>query len=73
MTKEEFNKAEDVLHDIEVLEKIKETQNNSHWVGFVRAENEKEVLRFYSGELWLNFKTFVSAELDKLKIEFKEM
>ena len=73
MTKEEFNKAEELLHDIEILGKIQETMNNNHWVGLVRAEDEREVLRLYSDELWCNFKTFISAELDKLKTEFKKM
>lgn len=67
MTRETFDFAKDLVHDIEVLETIQDTQCQSHWVAFVTADNEKEQLYQYSTELMDDFKEFVTNEIEKLK------
>ena len=73
MTRETFDFAKDLIHDIEVLETIQDTQCQRHWVAFVTADNEKKNLYQHSTELMDDFKEFVTNEIEKLKIKLAKL
>lgn len=70
MTKEILEKANDLQHDIEVLETL--SQGN-HWTAFQNTDNEGKVMYIQSVTFLNDFKAFVDAEKTKLEAELEQI
>ena len=68
MTKEILEKANDLQHDIEVLEVL--AQGN-HWTAFQNTDNEGKVMYIQSVTFLKDFREFVKDEKDKLSAELE--
>ena len=73
MTKETINKANDLVHDIDVLKKVQKTMNANHWVAITTAEKTVKEENFYSDYLIDSFKTFVDEKLEEAQKMFEEL
>lgn len=71
MTRELFNKANSINHDINVLQNIKFEQDKNHWVGFRTPAGEED--SFWSRELQVDLKNFINSELEKAQKLFEEV
>lgn len=71
MTREIFNKATRIDHDITVLNNIKFEQDNKHWVGFRTPLGEEEP--FWDSEIKDDFKNFIISELEKAQKSLQEL
>ena len=71
MTKETFNKAVYINHDITSLKEIKSEQDKNHWVGFRTPTNDIE--SFWNPEIMNDFKEFVEKELEKVEKMFSDI
>lgn len=67
MTQETLEKANDLNHDIKILDEIKDHQTKQHWVGFrvPYGSSEEKLDDFYSEEINNAFKEFVSTQLER--------
>ena len=72
MTKELLEKANDLDHDICILEDIKFEQDKQYWVGF-RFPDNPDVDAFQSSEIIEDFKEFVRLEIEKAQKMFDEL
>jgi hypothetical protein len=70
MTKEILEKANDLQHDIEVLEIL--AQRNQ-WTAFQNTDNEDKVMYIQSVTFLNDFKAFVDAEKTKLSAELEQI
>lgn len=76
MTKEILDSANEIFHDIEVLQKIKNAQDNELWVGFRLPNgfnNDIPVDNLWSSDIIDDFKEFVAQEIEKAEKILKEM
>lgn len=71
MTREIFNKATNIDHDITVLNNIKYEQDKRHWVGFRTPSGEES--SFWDSEIQDNFKNFINSELEKAQKLLQEL
>lgn len=68
MTKEILEKANDLQHDIEVLETLAQGNN---WTAFQNTDNEGKVMYIQSVSFLKDFREFVKDEKDKLSAELE--
>ena len=73
MTREKFDKAKDLVRDIDNLKKIIKTIEARHWVGFVCAEESANIFEMQSDIFDYDFETFIRAEKDKLLKELDKL
>ena len=73
MTRDSFKKADDLVKDIDNLDRILGTLDANHWVGFVRAENTPEILGMNTYILQEDFENFIRCEKAKLMDEFEKL
>ena len=71
MTKETFEKAKNIINDIQSLKNIKSEYENRHWVSFYGAEVEEHPVT--SGILRDDLKKFVDDEITKLEKELEKL
>ena len=71
MTKETFEKAKNIINDIQSLKNIKSEYENRHWVSFYGAEVEEQPVT--SGILRDDLKKFVDDEITKLEKELEKL
>lgn len=67
MTRETYKHAEYLVHDIEILKTVKDSQDQNHWVAYVTADDPKTELSQFSDELTDDFKEFIAKEIEKLE------
>ncbi len=73
MTRENLERAKYLLHDIEVLETIGDTQEHNHWTAFINADDESKILYIQSVTFLNDFKAFVKTEKAKLEAELEQI
>ena len=71
MTRETYEKAYRLDHDLTVLKDIKLEQDRNHWVGF-RAPNQ-EINSFWESELQDDFREFITREIEKANKMLEEL
>ena len=71
MTREIFDKATHIDHDIVVLKNIKFEQDKNHWVGFRTPSGEES--SFWDSEIQDDFKNFIDFELEKAQKLLQEL
>lgn len=71
MTKETFEKAKDIMADIQSLKNIKSEYENNHWVSFYVAEVREQPVT--NGILRNDLEKFVDDEIAKLEKELEEL
>lgn len=71
MTREIFDKAKCIDHDITVLKNIKFEQDQNHWVGFDTPSGTES--SFSDSTIWNDFKYFIDTELVKAQKLLEEL
>ena len=71
MTKETFEKAKDIIIDIQSLKNIKREYKNGHWISFYGAEVKEQPVT--NGILRDDLEKFVDDEIIKLEIELEKL
>ena len=71
MTQELFNKANNISHDINVLQNIKFEQDKNHWVGFCTPAGKED--SFWNREMQVDLKNFIDSELEKAQKLLEEL
>lgn len=71
MTQEMFNKANNIHHDIKILENIKDEKDLNHWVGFTTPAGGEGT--FWSEEMQVDLKNFIESELEKARKLLEEL
>ena len=72
MTRETYEKAHRLDHDLTVLKDIKFEQDKKHWVGFCTVRNTT-IDSFFEPELKEDFKEFIIREIEKANKMFEEL
>ena len=72
MTKETYEKAYRLDHDLTILKEIKFEQDKRHWVGF-RAPSDERIDSFWESELQDDFKEFIIREIEKARKMLEEL
>lgn len=72
MTRETYEKAGHIDHDISVLNDIKFEQDKQHWVGF-RSPGLDKIDSFWTSEIIDDFKKFVNDEIEKAEKMLEEL
>lgn len=74
MTREIFNKATHIDHDITVLKNIKFEQDRRNWVGFRTFRTPTgEESSFWDSEIQDDFRNFIDSELEKAQKLLQEL
>lgn len=71
MTKETFEKAKNIIYDIQSLKNIKSEYENRHWISFYGAEVKEQPISH--GILRDDLKKFIDDEIAKLEKELEKM
>lgn len=71
MTRGLFNQANNLNHDITVLENIKYEKDKNHWIAFYTPNGEED--SFWCRELQVDLKNFIEEELKKAQKLFDEI
>lgn len=71
MTRETFEKAKDIINDIQSLKNIKCEYESRHWVSFYGAEVKEQSIT--SGILRKDLEKFIDDEIVKLEKELREL
>ena len=71
MTKETFEKARDIISDIQSLKNIKCEYESRHWVSFYGAEVKEQPIA--NGILRKDLEKFIDDEIVKLEKELREL
>ncbi len=71
MTREIFDKAKRIDHDITVLKNIKFEQDKNHWVGFDTPSGTES--SFLDSVIYNDFKDFINTELVKAQKLLEEL
>lgn len=72
MTKETYQIAKKLNHDLTVLNHIKSEQDKKHWVGFCDYNNDS-IDSFLCAELQNDFREFIIRELEKTNKMFEDL
>ena len=72
MTKETYQLAERLNHDLTVLNAIKFQQDKKHWIGFRTPDNDS-VDSLWTAELRNDFQEFIDGEIEKVNRLFDEL
>lgn len=71
MTRETFDKAKDILADIESLKNIKSEYKNKHWISFYGAVVKEQPI---SASIFRDdLEKFIDVEIAKLEKEFEDL
>lgn len=71
MTREIFEKAKNIIDDIQSLKNIKSEYNNRHWISFYGAEVKEQPIT--NGILRNDLEKFVDDEISKLEKELEKL
>lgn len=71
MTRETFEKAENIIADIQSLKNIKSEYKNRHWISFYGAEVGEQTIT--NGILRADLEKFVDDEIAKLEKELEKL
>ena len=71
MTRETFDEAMHIDHDITVLKNIKFEQDKNHWVSFNTPSGTES--SFWDSTIQNDFKDFIATELAKAQKMLKEL
>ena len=71
MTKETFEKAKDIMADIQSLKNIESEYENNHWVSFYGAVVREQPIT--NGILRNDLEKFIDDEIAKLEKELEEL
>jgi hypothetical protein len=71
MTKEQYTLAQDYVHDIDLLNSIRNSQLKDHWVNFTTPDGCSDSA--YSEVLVDDFEEWVNKEKEKLEKLFEEL
>lgn len=71
MTKETFEKAKDIIADIQSLKNIKSEYENMHWISFYGAVVKEQPIT--NGILRDDLEKFVDDEIAKLEKELEKL
>lgn len=71
MTRETFEKANNIIDDIQSLKNIKSEYKNRHWISFYGAEVREQPIR--DGILRNDLEKFVDDEISKLEKELEKL
>jgi hypothetical protein len=71
MTKEIFEKAKDIINDIQSLKNIKCEYESRHWVSFYGAEVKEQPIT--NGIFRNDLKKFIDDEIAKLEKELEKL
>ena len=71
MTKEQYTLAQDYMHDIELLDSIRDSQLKDHWVNFTTPDGCDGSA--YSEVFLEDFQEWVTKEMEKLAKLFEEL
>lgn len=71
MTRETFEKANNIIDDIQSLKNIKSEYNNRHWISFYGAEVKEQPIT--NGILRNDLEKFVDDEISKLEKELEKL
>lgn len=71
MTRETFEKANNIIDDIQSLKNIKSEYNNRHWISFYGAEVKEQPIT--NGILRNDLERFVDDEISKLEKELEKL
>ncbi len=72
MTRETYEKAYGLDHDLTILGDIKFEQDKNHWVGF-RTPNNETISGFWTSELQDDFQEFIVREIEKANKMLEEL
>ncbi len=72
MTIETFEKAKDIINDIQSLKNIKCEYESGHWVSFYGPEVKEQPITNY-GTLRADLKKFIDDEITKLEKELEKL
>ena len=72
MTRETYEKAHNLDHDLTVLKDIKFEQDKNYWVGFRTPRNEI-IDGFWESELQDDFREFIIREIEKANKMLEEL
>lgn len=73
MTREKYEKAEDLVKDIDNINLILETMEHNHWVGFVCADSPLETINSQTVTFREDLENFLRCERTKLMDEFDKL
>ena len=71
MTKEQYTLVQDYMHDIELLDSIRDSQLKDHWVNFTTPDGCDGSA--YSEVFLEDFQEWVTKEMEKLAKLFEEL
>ena len=71
MTRKTFEKAKDIINDIQALKNIKYEYKSRHWVSFYGAEVKEQPIT--NGILRKDLEKFIDDEIIKLEKELEEL
>lgn len=72
MTRETYEKAYHLDHDLTILKDIKFEQDKNHWIGFRTPRNET-IDGFWESELQDDFREFIIREIEKTNKMLEEL
>lgn len=72
MTRETYEEAHRLDHDLTVLENVKFEQDKNHWVGFRTPRNET-IDGFWNSTLQDDFQEFIMQEIEKANKMLEEL
>ena len=72
MTRETYEKAYHLHHDLTILKDIKSEQDKNHWIAF-RTPSDETISSFWDSELQDDLQEFIIREIEKVNKMLEEL